>query len=82
MTLVSAFIRSKGLLPASDAMDTPAEVEAVRNKAGRRTPGKRGLLRRVEKAHARRAWSASSRATDHRHRACVERRTMLPRRAS
>ncbi len=29
-------------------IDTPAEVEAMRNKGGRRTPEKRELLRRVE----------------------------------
>ena len=28
--------------------DTPAEVEALRNKGGRRTPKKRALMRRVE----------------------------------
>ena len=33
--------------------DTPEEVEAMRNKGGRRTPEKRELLRRVEeRAHA------------------------------
>jgi type II secretory pathway component PulM len=30
-------------------LDTPAEVEALRNKGGNRTPEKRELLRRVEK---------------------------------
>ena len=30
-------------------LDTPSEVEAMRNKGGSRTPEKRELLRRVEK---------------------------------
>ena len=36
---------------ALDMLDTPAEVEAMRNKGGNRTPAKRELLRRVVAGH-------------------------------
>ncbi len=48
MTLDQFLADIKARKGALGMMDTPAEVEAMRNKGGRRTPEKRELLHRVE----------------------------------
>ncbi len=48
MTLDQFLTDIKARKAALGMADTPAEVEAMRNKGGRRTPEKRELLRRVE----------------------------------
>jgi len=48
MTLDRFLADIKARKAALDMKDTPEEVEAMRNKGGRRTPEKRELLRRVE----------------------------------
>ena len=48
MTLDQFLADIKARKAALGMIDTPAEVEAMRNKGGRRTPEKRELLRRVE----------------------------------
>ena len=48
MTLEQFLSGIKARKAALGMRDTPAEVEAMRNKGGHRTPEKRELLRRVE----------------------------------
>ncbi len=48
MTLDLFLADIKARKAALGMKDTPAEVETMRNKGGRRTPEKRKLLRRVE----------------------------------
>ena len=49
MTLDQFLADIKARKAALGMVDTPAEVETMRNKGGRRTPEKWELLRRVEK---------------------------------
>ncbi len=48
MTLDQFLADIKARKAALSMTDTPEEVEAMRNKSGRRTPKKRELLRRIE----------------------------------
>ena len=49
MTLDQFLADIRARKAALGMIDTPEEVEAMRNKGGRRTPEKRELLRRIEK---------------------------------